>query len=72
MEKLEDLHKQLKELEATKKEPNNIKTKLEAFLQTKNKIISETEKTIEQLETEIKEKTQFLSELKEYYHEINK
>ena len=71
MGKLEELQKELESMDESKKEPNNINTKIRNFFDTKENLLSDLEEEIESLETEIKEKTQFLSQLKEQYEKIN-
>jgi len=71
MGKLEELQKELESIDESKKEPNNINTKIRNFFDTKESLLSDLEEEIDRLETEIKEKTQFLSQLKEQYEKIN-
>ena len=71
MGKLEELQKELESMDESKKEPNNINTKIRNFFDTKENLLSDLEEEIDRLETEIKEKTQFLSQLKEQYEKIN-
>jgi len=71
MGKLEELQKELESMDESKKEPNNINTKIRNFFDTKESLLSDLEEEIDRLETEIKEKTQFLSQLKEQYEKIN-
>ena len=71
MGKLEELQKELESMDESKKEPKNIKTKIDKFFKAKENLLSDLEEEIDRLETEIKEKTQFLSQLKEQYEKIN-
>ena len=71
MGKLEELQKELESMDESKKEPNNIKTKIDKFFKAKENLLSDLEQEIEHLQTELKQKTDLLSELQEQYEKIN-
>ena len=71
MGKLEELQKELESMDESKKEPNNINTKIRNFFDTKESLLSDLEEEIEHLQTELKQKTDLLSELQEQYEKIN-
>ena len=71
MGKLEELQKELESMDESKKEPNNIKTKIDKFFKAKENILSDLEEEIEHLESELKQKADLLSELKQQYEKIS-
>jgi len=71
MGKLEELQKELESMDESKKEPNNIRSKIDKFFKAKENILSDLEEEIEHLESELKQKADLLSELKQQYEKIS-